>query len=211
MCSYGSYVLVNLFRGEIQDKKLFEVTFFDRSSGEEYSANSWIVFQYLFHRHMYEAGVLAIMAVMAIALFFFLAYHFYITSVGMTTNEDYKFKQVQKWHKEQVKKYEDYKRQQALKQEGNESQTTKADNTKQQPPVPDGDVTCTGGKSDQNEGITSNTPAGSEPSQETMVVEDPGPMPKNLYNRGFVENWKEVLFPVSLQLKAEAAKKEKRC
>ena len=28
---------------------------------------------------------------------------------------------------------------------------------------------------------------------------DPGPVPKNLYNRGFVENWKEVIFPISLR------------
>lgn len=205
MCCYGSYLLLRLFSGEIEDRKLFEVTFFDRSSGEEYKANKWIVFQYLFHRHMYEAGVLAVMAVMAFALFFFLAYHFYITSMGMTTNEDYKFKQVKKWHKEQTKKFEEYKKQQALKEE----QTPQTENTKQKPPVPDGDVTCTGGSTEQNEGAAPESEGAPKPSRDTQVVEDPGPMPKNIYNRGFVENWKEVLFPISLQLKAEAAKKAK--
>ena len=204
MCCYGSYVLIQLFKGEIQDKKLFEVTFFDRSSGQEYKADKWIVAQYLFHRHMYEAGVLAIMAVMAIALFFFLAYHFYITSKGMTTNEDFKFKQVKRWHKEQVKKYNEYKSQQAANNEDEsvvENKSEADDTTKPKPPVPDGDVTCTGGKVE---------PQNNEDDSE-QVVEDPGPMPINIYNRGFIENWKEVLFPVSLQRKAEAAKKVKTC
>ena len=208
MCCYGSYVLITLFRGEIEDKKLFDVTFFDRSSGQEYKADRWIVFQYLFHRHIYEAGILAIMAVMAIALFFFLAYHFYITSVGMTTNEDYKFKQVKKWHKEQVKKYEEYVKQQAEKEENNDNQQPEGDSVKQNPPVPDGDVTCTGGKTEEN---ASENKDESDAAQVPPVVEHPGPMPKNIYNRGFVENWKEVLFPVSLQRKAEAAKKAKAC
>jgi hypothetical protein len=35
---------------------------------------------------------------------------------------------------------------------------------------------------------------------------DPGPMPKNIYDVGFVENWKQVLFPISLRKKKEAAK-----
>lgn len=206
MCSYGSYLLIRLFLGEIQDKKLFEVTFFDRASGQEYQADKWIVFQYLFHRHMYEAGVLAIMGVMAIALLFFLAYHFYITSMGMTTNEDYKFKQVKKWHKEQVRKYDEYKKQQAMKGNNKEAQKTDNTNTKNKAPVPDGDVTCTGGEPPAQQ--KGNTP---EPSQHTQVIEDPGPLPKNIYNRGFVQNWKEVLFPISLKRKAEAAKKVKVC
>jgi hypothetical protein len=198
MCCYGSYLMFRLFAGEIEDKKLFEVTFFDRQTGQEYEADKWVIFQYLFHKHMYEAGVFAIMAVMAIALFFFLAYHFYITSMGMTTNEDFKFKQVKKWHKEQVRKYEEYKKQQALN--GTGCGAMKTETTQQKPPVPDGDVTCTGGKDGQKEGNVQD---------ESIVVEDPGPVPKNIYNRGFVENWKEVLFPVSLQRKAEAAKKAK--
>ncbi len=34
---------------------------------------------------------------------------------------------------------------------------------------------------------------------EAEVYTDPGPVPKNIYNRGFVENWREVLFPLSLR------------
>ena len=55
------------------------------------------------------------------------------------------------------------------------------------PEVKDGDVSCTGGG------------AGIQESQEASEYFDPGPMPKNVYDRGFVENWKEVLFPISLR------------
>lgn len=30
-------------------------------------------------------------------------------------------------------------------------------------------------------------------------IVNPGPVPKNVYNRGFVENWREVFFPLSLR------------
>ena len=207
MCVYGTAILGRFFWGEIQDKKLFDVTFFDRASGMEYKADKWIVFQYLFHKHMYEAGVLAIVGVMSIALVFFLGYHCYITSIGMTTNEHYKWGEVRKWHKQQVRLYEEYKKQQSSTSSSTLSETTsgassKKNDNQEKPPVPDGDVTCTGGKS--TEGDANDQIDGEE--EPMMVTEDPGPMPKNIYNRGFVENWKEVLFPVSLRRRAAAAK-----
>jgi hypothetical protein len=82
MCIYGTVMLTKLFMGEIKDKKLLEVTYFDRTSGQEFKATKWIVFQYLFHRHVFESGVLAVMGVMSISLVGFLGYHVYITSVG---------------------------------------------------------------------------------------------------------------------------------
>jgi len=56
------------------------------------------------------------------------------------------------------------------------------------PEVKDGDVTCTGGGA----GIQNN-------GEQRPEYYDPGPMPKNVYDRGFVENWKEVIFPMSLR------------
>ncbi|CAB9505384.1 zinc finger [Seminavis robusta] len=178
MCVYGTMVLTRLFMGEIEDSNLYEVTFLDKSTGQEYKANNYVVFQYLFHRHIWEAAILTIMAVMAIALSCFLLYHFYVTSIGMTTNEHYKWSDVRKWHKEQVKKYNAYVKKQ--------QETTANDNSQPEKSPSNGD-TPTNHASDE-------------------VMEDPGPIPKNIYNRGFVENWKQVLFPISLQRKAEALK-----
>ena len=75
MCVYGSSVCALLFYGEIQEKKLLEITFFDRASGEHVRSNMFIVIQYLFARKTLEFAVLAIMFVMAIALAAFLGYH----------------------------------------------------------------------------------------------------------------------------------------
>jgi DHHC palmitoyltransferase len=184
MCVYGSIVMIRLFAGEIQDKQLFHVTFLDKASGKEYKADSWVIFQYMFHRHMYEAGILTIMAVMAIALAGFLGYHCYITSLGMTTNESYKWAEVRKWHTSQVKKYQHYQQQQQQQQQ---ALLWKADTTP-----------------------ASSSENGQQQQQQPVEeVEDPGPMPKNIYNRGVIENWKEVLFPKSLQRKAEACRNSK--
>ena len=70
------------------------------------------------------------------------------------------------------------------------------------PIVEDGDVTCTGGTTSaavgEEEGVT-ETPQQPETEMEYF---DPGPTPKNPHNRGFIENWKEVLFPLSLRKNA---------
>lgn len=82
----------------------------------------------------------------------------------------------------------------------------------------DGDVTCTpsiGGPSkgtggtrkndiqstaaDNNSISTSATSSLSHKNDDEEEYIDPGPVPKNIYNKGFVENWKEVIFPLSLR------------
>ena len=62
------------------------------------------------------------------------------------------------------------------------------------PSVKDGDVSCAGGG------------AGLDEAEDVGQSEysDPGPVPQNIYDRGFVENWKEVLFPISLRKEAYA-------
>ena len=66
-------------------------------------------------------------------------------------------------------------------------------------PVPDGEVGCTGGE-------TSTTIVDNHGDDPVEAIADPGAMPKNIYDVGFVENWKQVLFPISLRKRKEAAK-----
>lgn len=75
MCIYGSAVCTLLFWGELKEKHLLDITFFDRATGEHVQSNWFIVSQYLFMRKTLEFGVFAVMSVMGIALGGFLGYH----------------------------------------------------------------------------------------------------------------------------------------
>jgi palmitoyltransferase len=75
MMFYGSGICIALFYGEVIDKKLMDLTFFDRATGQTVKANWFIVFQYLFTRRTLECSALAVMVVMGIALGAFLSYH----------------------------------------------------------------------------------------------------------------------------------------
>lgn len=186
MCCYGTVVCVWLFLGEIIDHKLLEVTFFHSATGDEFKADWFVISQYLFHRRSCMAGVLILMGCMTVILGAFLGYHVWITTRGMTTNEAVKWGQVKKWHKKELRRYN-----QALKAglvSVNKSTTPESFMV-----VTDGDIGCTGGPATNSK----EEPDGSSP------IMDPGPMPKNIYNNGLVENWKEVIFPRSLRKDAQ--------
>lgn len=200
MCAYGAYILANLFYGEILDKKLLQVTFFDRYSGEEIQNSKYIVFQYLFNKYLLEAAVLAMTTILGAALILFLGYHVWLTSRGLTTNESYKWDQVKKWYKRELQRYND-----AVK---NGEIVTAGQPDASQPAVvvTDGDVTCTPG---MNDSANSNSKINKQVRSDDNAVSHPGPNPVNIYNRGFVENWKEVIFPVSLRKGAPRSQKSK--
>lgn len=160
-----------LFSEEVERKRLLELTFFDRQTGETIQASRFIVFQYLYARRTLEVGLTIVMFVMGIALSCFLGYHVYITSIGQTTNENGKWGDIRSWYKKQRLKYK------AAVRDGKVPKNPSSNNGNEENDETDIDVY--------------------EEGQEHFV--DPGPLPKNLYNRGFVENWKEVFFPPSLR------------
>jgi palmitoyltransferase ZDHHC4 len=216
MCLYGTYVLCCLFYAEVQEQKLLDVRFVDRYTGEEFGPTHWIIVQYMFHNYLWESGVLMLVGVMAIALCLFLAYHCYLTSFNLTTNEAYKWGQVKQWYKDELKRYQKAVKNGTAVAESSGSGFSEASEgsgkNQVEPGRPaisdDADVTCTPGtngsaakRSDQVEphdrdSIPSKA-ATSAP--EGRGVRHPGPVPRNVYDRGFVENWKEVLFPISLR------------
>lgn len=197
MCLYGSTIYAMLFYGEIMEKQLFQVTFFNTVTGEEHEADYWILSQYLFQRHFLVAGLFILTACMTLTLGSFLAFHVYITSRGRTTNEHAKWGQVKKWHRHESDRYKQAKRMGKLSSSpsssslNNNGTTSTASNPSSV--VTDADVTCTGGATT----LSSTVEGGVE--EESSEIMDPGPMPKNIYHRGFVENWKEVVFPRSLR------------
>jgi hypothetical protein len=187
MCVYGSAVCTLLFWGEVQEKQLLEITFFDRTTGEHVPATWWIITQYLFSRKTLEFAVLLVMFVMGIALGGFLGYHMYITSYNRTTNEDGKWSDIRKWYKKELKKYQEAVKKGLVKKNNSSSNT----NSAEAPELKEGDVSCTGGGSGLKES-----------GDRAPEYFDPGPMPKNVYDKGFIENWKEVIFPISLRKEA---------
>ena len=108
----------------------------------------------------------------------------YITSCNRTTNEDSKWTDITKWYKKEQKRYRDAVKKGLVK----ENSATFA--SPETPKVKDGDVSCTGGG------------AGLVKDAGNAGYVDPGPLPHNLYDRGFLENWKEVLFPISRRKEA---------
>jgi hypothetical protein len=61
--------------------------------------------------------------------------------------------------------------------------------------VSDGDVTCTGAA-----GTIASAKKAEEKTEEKII--HPGPMPKNIYNNGFVENWRDIFYPRSMRPEA---------
>lgn len=172
MCFYGTFVCYLLFSEEIRSRRLMELTFFDRQTGESIQGSSYIIFQYFLTRRTREVGVTLVMMVMGIALTCFLGYHVHITSIGQTTNENGKWGDIRYW----------YKKQQHLYQKA----------------VREGRIPINPSKSnvgDKNKEFFNND----FEEQKTSEIMDPGPIPNNLYNRGFVANWSEILFPLSLR------------
>lgn len=189
-CGYGSAIIVSLFYGHLLKANLLDAVFVDRFTGQEVAATKFLLFQYVFDRFTLQCAVCIIMGVMSVALGLFLGYHMWLTSRGMTTNESFKWDEVRKWYKLELKRYND-----AVKK----GLPVSDSRIKSRPSPQEKDVTCTSASPD----VESESKRDKGESQSTGVIEHPGPEPKNIYNRGFIENWKEVIFPISLRSKAE--------
>ena len=165
MCFYGAWAMGNVMFGVVLEKDLLNATFFNAITGAEVKADYFIVFHYLFMRYFELCGVFILMSVMGVVLAFFLAFHLYITSRNMTTNEFFKWKNVRKWHRKEKKKYD-----QALA-DGNIASTSNGVSKQISEHVSDVDVGCTGPVAKGSS---------SEELDDSSII-DPGPLPNNLY------------------------------
>jgi hypothetical protein len=200
ICWYGTIAIFLIFRHICEEMNLFKATFVDAATGREFTSSKVIVFQFIFARFMPLCGIMLLTGVMALLLTCFLGFHLYLMCFrGMTTNEFYKWKQVVKHHKLAKKAFE------LSSSHSTASRTVsgKANIVATMPVMTDTDtVNCVGTSAineeestvTKNGNITASTIKGEE-----NIVSDPGPLPTYLYNLGFVENIKEVAFPLSIR------------
>lgn len=189
MLTYGAIVVAYLFQYEIEKLQLWDVVYINRSNGEEFKATPYVVFQFLLQRHRMQAGLFLLFSVMGFVLTLFLGYHVWITSRGMTTNEASKWSEIKAWYKAELKRYN-----KAVK-EGLVDEKTGSKLV-----VSDGDVTCSGASGEHKE----------DSRAEAVQVFHPGPWPKNIYNYGTIENWRDVLYPRSLRKQAGERKRAEK-
>lgn len=180
-CGYGSIITGMLIMGHLQKEELWKAVFIDRTTGRRVPATPWILLQYVFEKFFAQTSVWLLMAVMAITLGLFLGYHCYITSKNITTNEAYKWDEVNKWYRHELRRYE------TAVQEGRAKPLHEESVGSSKPSIPEGDVSCTGTTPDQKQQQAPNDKKGG--------IEHPGQKPVNIYDHGVVANWKEVLFP----------------
>jgi palmitoyltransferase len=190
-CGYGAAIIAALFYGHLLQRNLLQAVFVDRFTGQEVPATNYLLFQYLFDRFTLQCAVAILMGVMSVALGFFLGYHIWLTSRGMTTNESYKWDDVRKWYNFELSRYNE-----AVKQGLPVSDSRHPS----KPQLREKDVTCTSASSVPDV-ETDDDKGDRKAPQSQNVVEHPGPEPNNIYNRGVIENWKEVIFPISLRSK----------
>lgn len=181
MLFYGTYAISMLMYNECMKHQLLDATFIDRNTGIEIQVSYFLLLQYFFQTKPVETSLLLLMSILAIALSLFLLYHVWITSKNITTNEAGKWDQVNKWYNTELKLYQ--KQNQNNKKSISKTHATTSENDQRND--------TNNNEKDDNDG--------------EEIIEDPGPRPVNIYDRGFYENWKEVIFPISLRRKRASA------
>lgn len=204
MCIYGTIITWRLLVGEVQDRDLYNAIFYNGNTGEEVHADFWIIVHYMVMKHFELTSILILMGAMSIVLVLFFCFHLYMAANGMTTNEFYKWRQVKKWYKREKSRY-----QKALKEGKVHQKTVSGDDNSNDDvshhngggmnELSDVDIGCVGPVKNINNDVV---PKEHENKIDTDTISDPGPPPVNIYNRGIVENFKEVLFPRSLRIDA---------
>ena len=123
--------MYKLLLGIVDRLNLFHATFINVATGEEVDEiDLFLVGQYLSTQYFPIVSLGALLAAMSLMLGAFVAFHIYITSRGMTTNEFFKWRDVRRIYRSQLQR--------------------------------------------------------------------PKNFPVNMYDFGFIENWKDVIWPKSL-------------
>ena len=141
-------------------------------------------------KHLWVVMTFLLMVTMCFVLGTFFAFHLWLTAKNMTTNEYFKWKEIKTWHKETTLKYQQALRSGAIQADGGKTMASGVTYYQIRSNFTERDEERNGGES-VNDGIIIN----------------PGPMKSNAYyDRGFIRNVGEVIFPLALRGKEEGRK-----
>uniref|UniRef100_A0A7S2PPS5 Palmitoyltransferase n=1 Tax=Leptocylindrus danicus TaxID=163516 RepID=A0A7S2PPS5_9STRA len=202
MLWYGVVLTVLIFKSEAATLNLKYAAFYD-NRGRPLRTSYVIVVQYLIQEHNMLAALLLLMFVMALIVSGFLCFHIYLISRGMTTNEFYKWNEIQKRHKILRMDYAKAVAEGRVtvtptktsdksieSDTGSDSLHHSEDTDGVLVDIPDADVGCTGAVVVNNDG-TDNSEIDEDATQT-----DPGILPtRSHYNLGLIANIQEVFFP----------------
>lgn len=219
MLWYGTYVMYRIFRAfyyDISEDK--GARFLDRRTGAAITPTASVVLRYLSQRHFALTMLAVLLAVMGVTVGLFLSFHLYIAARGMTTNEWLKWRHYRKWHKRATREYEEAKAAglpieggtEARKQGGYVGQSDDAvvgcTGATPLPMAADGPVVEKENKKDDcNTGAVGDGKA--DEGKDVRIGKDgtvapkrhPGPIPKNIYDKGILENFSQVIFPLCMR------------
>ena len=172
MCVYGALMLYILLRGEVMDASDLFLT----------------ALVYVLWERIWIAAAFLLMCVVTAVLGAFFVFHLWLTAMGMTTNEYYKWREIKAWHKEATETYQKALKCGAISANGGTALASSSGMTYHR-------IISKRVPSEKDEEKDSNYISNDN------IVLNPGPMTKNIYNRGIAPNFGEVFLPLSMRRK----------
>ncbi|GMH84913.1 hypothetical protein TrST_g12801 [Triparma strigata] len=194
MLGYGFWASLMCIRWVCERDSLWSSKYYSVSGGEPIDASWKVVLKYLGYHELPLCGLVILAGAMGFVMAGFVAFHLYIAARGMTTNEFFKWRDVKAWHARAKKRYENAK----PEERGPKFDISKAE---YEMVGVERDVGCVSVGS--SEALNDDADAKDDDEVDENLVQDPGPLPKNIYDRGIWENLGEVIWPRSLREKKE--------
>mmetsp|Transcript_4744 Transcript_4744/g.7205 ORF Transcript_4744/g.7205 Transcript_4744/m.7205 type:complete len:451 (+) Transcript_4744:60-1412(+) len=192
---YASYISGAVMISKAFEKDLFNATFVNRRTGKISKATTGIILKYILFSNYTVTIVFALVSVMGAALTGFLGYHLYLISQGTTTNETFKWKEAHSIYKRLVELREMYEKSLTS------SPSSTMDSSRDKSSDPSDDTAEETSSSSENVEVMYMTPTGMALRGllrlDTNDVPDPGEPPVNIYNKGFLTNLSDVIWPLS--------------
>ena len=196
LLAYGTAACLSVLGTHYIQSRLGEATFVHKVTGERTAPSIIILLQYMLYMEGPIMGVLLLCVVMGIVLLGFTGYHLTLALTNFTTNETVKWNDAQEAHARNTasfeRSYAEYAKMRAsVLSRGAELDEDDDGNVIRPPPSV---LVCLEGRCEHAEHAGN---AGTVAKRWTL--RRPAPFPStSVYNRGWRENLREVLFPPSI-------------